>query len=78
MEVNLEAAGNVQLKAREAFDQADVGYWHLKNSSDFIRNAHTLLRWCNQYRLVPKSNGGYQLVVDMWGVNQFMKQIHQL
>jgi hypothetical protein len=34
------------------------------------------LRWCNQYRLVPKSNGDYQLVVDMRGVNQFMKQIH--
>jgi hypothetical protein len=34
------------------------------------------LRWCNQYRLVPKSNGDYRLVVDMPGVNQFMKQIH--
>jgi hypothetical protein len=34
------------------------------------------LRWCNQYRLVPKSNGDYQLVVDMRGVNQFMKPIH--
>jgi hypothetical protein len=34
------------------------------------------LRWCNQYRLVPKSNGDYRLVVDMRGVNQFMKQIH--
>jgi hypothetical protein len=34
------------------------------------------LRWCNQYRLVPKSNGDYWLVVDMRGVNQFMKQIH--
>jgi hypothetical protein len=34
------------------------------------------LRWCNQYRLVPKSNGDYRLVVDMPGVNQFMKPIH--
>jgi hypothetical protein len=44
MEVNLAAAGNAQLKALEAFEQADadVGYWHLKNSSDFIRNAHAL------------------------------------
>jgi hypothetical protein len=32
------------LKALEAFVQAeaDVGYWHLQNSSDLIRNAHTL------------------------------------
>jgi hypothetical protein len=34
------------------------------------------LRWCNQYRLVPKSNGDYRLVVDMRGVNQFMKPIY--
>jgi hypothetical protein len=32
IEVNLAAAGNTQLKALEAFYQADadVGYWHLK------------------------------------------------
>jgi hypothetical protein len=34
------------------------------------------LRWSNQYRLIPKTNGDYQLVVDMRGVNQFMKLIH--
>jgi hypothetical protein len=34
------------------------------------------LRWCNQYRLVPKSNRDYKPVVDMQGVNQFMKLIH--
>jgi hypothetical protein len=34
------------------------------------------LRWCNQYRLVPKSNRDYRLVVDMQGINQFMKLIH--
>jgi hypothetical protein len=32
-----------------------------------------LLEWCNQYRLVPKSNEDYRFVVDMRGVNQFMK-----
>jgi hypothetical protein len=32
------------MKALEAFEQADadVGYSHLKNSADFIRNAHAL------------------------------------
>jgi hypothetical protein len=34
------------------------------------------LRWCNQYIIVPKSNGDYWLVVDMRGVKQFMKPIH--
>jgi hypothetical protein len=34
------------------------------------------LKWCNQYRLVPKSNKNYWLVVDMKRVNQFMKPIH--
>jgi hypothetical protein len=32
--------------------------------------------WKVQYRLVPKLNGDYRLVVDMRGVNQFMKPIH--
>jgi hypothetical protein len=44
IEINLDLAGNAQLKALEAFEQADadVGYWHLQNFSDFIRNAHAL------------------------------------
>jgi hypothetical protein len=44
MEINLAAAGNTQLKMLEAFEQADpdMGYWHIKNSSEFIRNAHAL------------------------------------
>jgi hypothetical protein len=43
-EINLAVAGNAPLKALEAFDQAeaDIGYWHLQNASDFIRNAHAL------------------------------------
>jgi hypothetical protein len=41
IEINLAVAGNTQLKALEAFDQADpdIGYWHIKNSSEFIPNA---------------------------------------
>jgi Asp-tRNA(Asn)/Glu-tRNA(Gln) amidotransferase A subunit family amidase len=44
IETNLAAAGNAQVKALEAFDQADadIGYWNLQNASDFIRNAHAL------------------------------------
>jgi hypothetical protein len=44
IEINLAAAGNAQLKALEAFEQADpdVVYWHIKNSSEFIQNAHAL------------------------------------
>jgi hypothetical protein len=34
------------------------------------------LRWCNQYRLVPKSNGNYRLVVDIFQDKKFMKPIH--
>jgi hypothetical protein len=32
------------LKALEAFEQAeaDIEYWHLQNSSDFIKNAYAL------------------------------------
>jgi hypothetical protein len=32
------------LKALESFEQTepDLGYWHLQNSSDFIRNGHAL------------------------------------
>jgi hypothetical protein len=56
IEVNLAAAGNAQVKALEAFDQADpdVGYWHLKNSADFIRNAHAL---SNLERLKIRDSG---------------------
>jgi hypothetical protein len=45
MEINLALAGNAQLKALKTFDQAeaDIGYWHLQNSSDFIRNGHVLV-----------------------------------
>jgi Asp-tRNA(Asn)/Glu-tRNA(Gln) amidotransferase A subunit family amidase len=44
MEINLDLAGNALLQALEAFDQAgaDIVYWHMKNSSEFIRNAHAL------------------------------------
>jgi hypothetical protein len=44
IEINFDLATNAQLKALEAFEQADpdVGYWHIKNSSEFIRNAHAL------------------------------------
>jgi hypothetical protein len=40
MEVNLDLAANAQLHALEAFEQGegDLGYWHLQNASDFIRN----------------------------------------
>jgi hypothetical protein len=41
-----------------------------------IKTNKKSLKWCNQYRLVPKSNRDYWLVMDMRGVNQFMKPIH--
>jgi hypothetical protein len=38
IEINLAAAGNAQMKALEALEQADtdLGFWHFKNSSEFI------------------------------------------
>jgi hypothetical protein len=44
IEINLAAAGNAQMKALETLEQAvaDLGFWHIKNSSEFIRNAHAL------------------------------------
>jgi hypothetical protein len=45
MEVNLYLAANAQLKDLEAFEQTegDLGYLHLQNASDFIRNGFALV-----------------------------------
>jgi hypothetical protein len=40
------------------------------------KNKQEVTKMCNQYRLVPKSNKDYRLVVDLRGVNKFMKPIH--
>jgi hypothetical protein len=44
LEVNLDLAVNAQIKAAEAIEQGqtDIGFWHLQNASDFIRNGHAL------------------------------------
>jgi hypothetical protein len=44
MEINLDMAGNAQAKGIEALENgdADLGHWHLANSMEFIRNAHSL------------------------------------
>jgi hypothetical protein len=45
MEIILDMAGNAQAKGIEALENgdADMGYWHLANSMEFIRNAHSLV-----------------------------------
>jgi hypothetical protein len=44
LEINLDLEANAQIKAAEAIKQGqtDIGFWHLQNASDFIRNAHAL------------------------------------
>jgi hypothetical protein len=44
IEINLAAAGNAQVEALEALEHRDMdlGFYHLKNSTEFIRNAHEL------------------------------------
>jgi hypothetical protein len=44
MEIDLDMAGNTQAKGMEALENgdADLGHWHLANSMEFIRNAHSL------------------------------------
>jgi hypothetical protein len=40
LEFNLDIAANAQIKAAKAIEQGqtDIGFWHLQNASDFIRN----------------------------------------
>jgi hypothetical protein len=44
LEINLDLAANAQIKAAEAIEQGqmEIGFWHLQNASDFIRNGHAL------------------------------------
>jgi hypothetical protein len=44
LEINFDIAANAQIKAAEAIEQGqtDIGFGHLQNASDFIRNGHTL------------------------------------
>jgi hypothetical protein len=46
MEINLDMAGNTQAKGIQALEggDADLGHWHLANSMEFIRNAHSLAK----------------------------------
>jgi hypothetical protein len=45
VEINLDLAANAQIKAMKAIDQGarDLGFWHLQNISDFMRNRHALV-----------------------------------
>jgi hypothetical protein len=44
LEINLDLSANAQLKSIEAIEQGhrDIGFWHLQNASDFIRNGHAI------------------------------------
>jgi hypothetical protein len=44
IEINFDLAANTQVKAMEAIEQGqrDIGFWHLQNASDFMRNGHAL------------------------------------
>jgi hypothetical protein len=44
IEINLDLASNTQIKAIEAIEQGhkNIGFWHLQNASDFIRNDHAI------------------------------------
>jgi hypothetical protein len=44
LEINLYLVANAQIKAVEAIEQGhtDIGFWHLQNASDFIRNGHAI------------------------------------
>jgi hypothetical protein len=66
IKTNLAAAGNAQVKALEAFDQtdADIGYWHLQNASDFIRNAHALSNLERLKLRDPRSANAVKSYVD--------------
>jgi hypothetical protein len=55
LDIDFDLAANAQVKAIEA-------------NKVLIETDKKSLRWCNQYRLVPKSNGDYWLVVVMRGV----------
>jgi hypothetical protein len=74
----LERKHSVQKISREQERGGNYGQKNQKHDSqqNIDRDGQKSLRLYNQYRLVQKSNGDYWLVIDMQGVNQFMKPIH--
>jgi hypothetical protein len=61
------------LKLRQAYDKK---FEYLIQNGIVVESSYRELIWINPTNLVPKLNGDFRLVIDIWKVNCFMEPIH--